>query len=145
MTLVSKLLVKKVTGRADDKPMAASLRFLADVKRAGASWDKFLRKTPEFVKLQHEYESNKKNDPEVGSPDGNSVIEEILVERIVSVESFVSHPDEVKVTLFTSQEPLSTNGEWETGRKHIAWSLSVDSGRSLPTVCYPSWSIPDEQ
>jgi len=145
LVLVHKLLVKKVTGRADDKSMAASLRFLTDVKRAGASWDKFLRKSPEFVKQQREFESNKKQNPEIRPPDGNSVVEEILVERIVSVESFISHPDEVGVTLFTFQKPFSTNGEWETGGNHITWSLSVDSGHSLPTVCYAAWSIPDEE
>jgi hypothetical protein len=145
LALVRKLLVKKVTGRADDKPMAASLRFLVDVKRASDSWDQFLRKTPEFMKQQREFESNKKQSPEIRPPDGNSVIVEILVERIVSLESFIAHPDEVKVTLFTSQKPFSTNGEWESGGNHVTWSLSIDSGRSLPTVCYAAWSTPEEK
>jgi hypothetical protein len=143
LRLVQRLAATRM-GVPADKPLPASLAFLADGKRVAASFDRF-RKTEGFARWLAGIDPKRvTGDPEAktwnADPDDPAGP---LLQRMVCVDLWFGQ-DKVEVTLHSGERPFSTNGTWEEPTRSVGWAAQLPPQDGLPLLCYAFWSAPDD-
>lgn len=118
------------------------LAFLNDPATLRRSWNDYLRNTPEYQRLLKHWQAASP-EPNATPPEPAQVFDELLLEPAISL--WLTHPDELHVSLATGVPPLHTNGQWEPNQQRVVWSLNLPIARTLPTLLYATWAQPHEQ
>jgi hypothetical protein len=143
--LIQYCIVRKL-GVPESKPLPASLVFLANPDAVEQSWDNYLATTKSYQAKIEEWEKEKKSDPQAQKPKPEEIADELL-SNIIGLNFFDASNDHLVVNLFLSESPVQTNGKWDETGRCVRWEANLESRTNmdcLPTLCYATWSIPDE-
>jgi hypothetical protein len=148
LAAAGELLRKMLTTKAQitDKGLVDDLLGLID--KPDESFQKYVRGTEEFKKLQADWEQKKKTDPNAPEPtvsDLGGSLEDVFHLDLDWTDS----DDSLGITLASGTSPLATNGLWDANTGRIVWELRVktrrDAAHGPPTICYAVWVKPDEK
>jgi hypothetical protein len=132
--------VARQLGLADDAPRPAAMAFLASSDAAKASLDRYLRTTPEYLKLERAWQERKKNNPDEPPPETAEVWQELFQAAFFRI-SF-KDSTKLKVILLCGERPAVTNGIWDVKKRQVYWKTSKNGDQGLPTFVYAMWSVP---
>lgn len=136
-------LIEKRLGMTADAPRPAALAFLASNKSASVSWERYLRSTPEFQKLEQAWLEAKQTDPDATPPDPSSIAFDLFTVGFLDFKLF-SDTTNLELVLALDARPVATNGRWDAQRKEVSWNTNIDETPGLPTVVYATWSWPNQ-
>lgn len=124
-------LIARVTGVPEDRPIPASLDFLARRDQAQQSWEAFAR-TPAFAEALGR---DLVEDPREALED--------LFERWLGIDP--GPGERLEVALRSRSEPAWTNGQWDSAEEKVVWPGGrLPGGRGMPALAYAVWAEPDE-
>lgn len=127
---------------AENAPRPAGLAFLADSETLLQSLDRYLRATPEYKKLEEEWEARRKENPDEPQPEGADVLNEPFRDAFFSIRLF-EDSTEVSVTLHCPVPPYATNGSWDQAKGAIHWNTLQNGDTGLPTFFFANWAEPN--
>lgn len=124
-------LIARVTGVPDDRPIPASLDFIARRNAARQSWEAYAR-TPAFAEALGR---DLVEDPQEALED--------LFHQWLGIDS--GPGERVEVALRSGREPAWTNGKWDSAAEKVVWPDGrLPGGREMPSLAYAVWAEPDE-
>lgn len=138
--LVRDVLARKL-GLADAAEVRQALGFLDDPDGVQQSWEAYLRKTPEYVRLRRYWQQRQPGDQE--EPNPWDVLSTTVLGEVVEVEALLRRPDRLTLELKCPRPPLETNGRWSEVEQSINWDEKLPPAAPLPTICYATWCEPD--
>jgi hypothetical protein len=141
LTMLRRLLARK--SQLDESQADKLFPFLVDPDAVAASWRAYLKKTPEYERTRKAWKPDPAKPAEVDGPDP-ALIAENLAAEIVAFDWF-EDSTELRLTLVVPRPPHETNGEFDESGGLVSWHKRLHGRRELPTVCYASWSVPDEK
>lgn len=135
-------LVARKLGLADDAPRPESMAFLKSAEAASASFETYLRTTPEYRRLYAEWEKTRSGDPEDAPPKPEQVMTDLFQKGVFELKLF-QDTTRVKVVFQSKQKPVATNGEWDEKAGAVVWDQARNDGEGLATFYSAAWSTPD--
>lgn len=142
---IFRLLRQWIVDKMGYSPEIATERlgFLSDFKHAEESMDRYIRTTDFFTKAWEE-KKLQENDPNVEPPQID-VGEFIMHDIDFEFDFFSWSEKKVEVKLACTNEPFSTNGEWNQKANQVVWVSKIAGDERLPTFFYASWSEPNRE
>ncbi len=146
--LIQRLVAEKLDV-LKSRPIPGSLAFLADPDVVVKSWEKHLVTTKFYRAKIREWERGKNSNPKLEKPKPSEVSGELFCEAMgLKFKLFGDPDDHLVVKLALPLPPVNTNGRWDETNRQVVWEADLeertDTNR-VPTLCYASWSHPDEQ
>jgi len=153
---LEKLLDKSIkrialkAGITDAKFVAKLVSLLSDGKRLDASFEAYLRTTPQYKNLVKDRKPVK-GDADAPEEDisASELVVQPLLEKIIHLRLDFGGATRIEVQLVLPAKPAITNGKWNAKERAITWkgTLTARDGDTtfLPEICYALWGKPDEK
>ena len=155
-TQLKKLLDKSLkrlavkAGITDAKFIAKLVSLLSDEKKLDASFEAYLRTTPQYKKRLKEQKPAKRGaDAPKEDASASQLVLQPLLEKAVHLRLDFGGTPRIEVQLALPAKPDVANGKWNAKERTVTWkgSLTARDGDTtfLPEICYAVWSEPDEK
>ena len=148
-----KRFLRKQLGMAENESLPPSFGFLSNFETLGASWNRYLRTTPEFQKAEEDWNEKRKKFPMEKAPRAEDVTARIVIGddklliEMFSTFNIFANGREVEIVLLCPVRPVTTNGSWNEAEGRVVWKVSKQGSFGLPPLAEAIWSEPnaDEQ
>lgn len=146
--LIQELAAEKL-GVPESRPYPDSLAVLTDPDVLVKSWEKHLVTTKFYRTRIKEWEQKRKTNPQLEKPKPSEVSGQLLWEAIgLDFKLFGDPDDHLVVKLALPSPPVNSNGRWDETNRQVLWEADLEERAGtnrVPTLCYASWSQPDER
>jgi hypothetical protein len=137
LRLIQRLVAEKI-GLPANETLPKSFGVFNDSDSFKKSWERYLAKTDLYRSQVKDWERKKKTDPKLEQPKPADAMNGLIAQWLgVSGDGETDH---LTVKLALDRAPNHSNGQWQDGK--VIWVTDLDPNRSLPVLCYASWSHP---
>jgi len=143
LSIIRRGLARKM-GVPEDEPVSECLAFLADLDRAEASFEAYVRTTDLYKRELEDWKEDESKDPIAKPPEPWDVVVGLVVGQLFPLDFFAGL-DKVQVRLACGTEPFDTNGNWHADTCGVTWEHVLATDRSLPAFSYAAWSEPNAE
>ncbi len=137
-------IVARKTALAADSAGLKALRDLLIDPHLLDSLNAFLRTTPEWAKLQAEWQEKRKKDPAAAEPKADKVLDDMRDALLGYVLLWSSGSSgDLHVRLRLALAPTATNGTWNAATRELSWHTAVPAPNRVSYHAWAVWTEPD--
>lgn len=142
MKQLRQLLVKRLDLK--DGSQDSPARLLSHPDRLEASWEAYLRSTPEFQRRLRRWQDRDRQDQAAAAPNPSDILFDAVFTAFPEANFF--RPDDVlDLSLKLANPPFATNGTWQAASGEVTWSTTLKEDFGTPVMCYALWSHPNRK
>lgn len=136
-------IVARKTALAADSAGIRALRDLLIDPHLLDSLNAFLRTTPEWAKLQAEWQDKRRKDPAAAEPKPQEVLDGLRDTLLSDALLWSSGSGDLQVRLRLAQAPTATNGTWNAATRELSWHTAVPASNRVSYHAWAVWTEPD--